>query len=176
MAIKIKRPTFYKTSAKKEFTDRVEPRKIFWDSYTKMLREGSSILTFFGAGGVGKTALLKKIEEDIKHREQLTQKACKYISHNFEVNSDMLEVLKIFKFQLSAYGCSFPFFDIGNYYYSLKIGRDVTPPKAISMLEKIPWVQKMKKNLSNVTNAAGMALPALHTTRMIFNATTGSCH
>ena len=74
MAIKIKRPTFYKISAVKEFTDRVEPRKAFWNSYQKMIEEGSSIIFFYGAGGVGKTALLKKLEEEIKNRDALIRR------------------------------------------------------------------------------------------------------
>ena len=172
MAINIKRPTFYKISAVKEFTDRVESRKAFWNRYTKMIDEGSTIINFYGAGGVGKTALLKKLEDEIKHRNELTHKKCIYIVHNFEVSTDLMEVLKAFKFQLSEYGCTFPFFDVGIYYYSLKIGQDVTPPKAISMLEKIPWVRSMKRNLSNVSNVAGNAVPALKTMNMIFNVAT----
>ncbi|MBR1646709.1 MAG: hypothetical protein IJ685_08030 [Selenomonadaceae bacterium] len=75
MAIKIKRPAFYKISAVKEFTDRTEPRKAFWNRYAKMVSEGSTVISFYGAGGVGKSALLKKLEEEIKHRDKLTGNA-----------------------------------------------------------------------------------------------------
>ena len=46
MAIKIRRPAFYKTSNTKNFTDRSEPRKAFWDRYEKMVTENSSVITF----------------------------------------------------------------------------------------------------------------------------------
>lgn len=69
MAIKIRRPTFYKISAVKEFTDREQPRDIFWKRYAQLkenqdLDSGIHIINFYGAGGVGKTALFKKLEED----------------------------------------------------------------------------------------------------------------
>lgn len=65
MAIKIKHLTDLKPLAVKEFTDRVESRKAFWSRYTKMVAEGSTIITFFGAGGVGKTTLLKKSKKKL---------------------------------------------------------------------------------------------------------------
>ena len=138
MAIKIKRPAFYKISAVKEFTDRTEPRKAFWNRYAKMVSEGSTVISFYGAGGVGKSELLKKLEEEIKHHDKLTGNECKYVKYDFSFSTGLLDVLKTLKSQLSAYGCAFPLFDTGNYYYSLKIGQDVTPLKAKSMLEKIP--------------------------------------
>ena len=116
-----------------------------------MIREGSTIISFYGAGGVGKTALLKKIEDEIKHRDDITNDKCKYVKYDFSINTNLLEVLKTFKFQLSAYGCSFPLFDVGNYYYSLKTGQDTAQPQDPSAIEKIPWVQKIKKSLSKAT-------------------------
>ena len=172
MAIKIRRPAFYKTSNTKNFTDRSEPRKAFWDRYEKMVTENSSVITFYGAGGVGKSALLKKIEDEIKRRDVVTHNECKYVFYSFENITNMLEVLNTFKFQLSAYGCEFPLFDTGNYYYSLKVGQDITPPKAKSMLEKIPWVQKINKSLSKTSKQMGDSTPVIKTTGKVLNATT----
>lgn len=171
MAIKIKRPTFYKISAVKEFTDRVEPLKAFWQRYAKMVAEGSTIISFYGAGGVGKTALLKKLEEEIKHRDELTGKKCKYVRYDFSMGTDLREVLKTLKFQLVDYGCSFPLFDTGNYCYSLKIGQEVTAPREPTAFEQIPWVQKLKKNLSKATSVTGNAMTMFNTTKILFNAT-----
>ena len=130
MAIKIKGMTSKKVSAVKEFTDRTEPRKAFWERYMKMVSEGSTIINFYGAGGVGKTALLKKLEEEINYRNKTMAIKCKYIKYDFSLGTDTREVLNTLKFQLSNYGCEFPFFDTGNYYYSLKVGQEITPPKA----------------------------------------------
>ncbi|MBQ4403096.1 MAG: tetratricopeptide repeat protein [Selenomonadaceae bacterium] len=171
MAIKRKRPTDFKPSAVKEFTDRVEPRKAFWNRYQKMVDEGSTIITFYGAGGVGKTSLLKKLEEEIKNRDALTNSECKYVKYDFSISTDLREVLKTFKFQLAAYGCSFPLFDAGNYYYSLKTGQDITPLKAKSMMEKIPWLNEFKKNLSMADKIAGKATPMLKTAKTFFDMT-----
>ena len=171
MAIKIRRPAFYKISAVKEFTDRTEPRKAFWNRYAKMVSEGSTVITFYGAGGVGKSALLKKLEEEIKRRDELTGNECKYVKYDLSISTDLREILKTFKFQLSAYGCEFPLFDVGNYYYSLKIGQDVTPLKAKSMLEKIPGIGEFKKNLSKVDDKLTKVNPVLKTAKMFFEVT-----
>lgn len=171
MAIKIKRPTFYKISAVKEFTDRLEPRKAFWNRYQKMVEDGSTIITFYGAGGVGKSALLEKLEKEIKNRDALTNVECKYVKFDFETSTDLREVLKTFKFQLSAYGCEFPLFDTGNYYYSLKVGQDVTPLKAKSMMEKIPWLNNLKNNLFKADKVVDHTAPMLSTAQKFFEMT-----
>lgn len=171
MAIKRKRPTDSKPSAVKEFTDRVEPRKAFWTRYAKMVAEGSTIITFYGAGGVGKTTLLKKIEDEIQHRDAVTNVTCKYVKYDFAISTDPHEVLKTFKFQLAAYGCAFPLFDAGNYYYSLKTGQDITPPKAKSMMEKIPWLNAVKSRIEKADALAVKATPLLNTAKTFFAAT-----
>ena len=171
MAIKRKRPTDSKPSAVKEFTDRVEPRKAFWSRYAKMVEEGSTIITFYGAGGVGKTALLKKIEDEIKHRDSVTNNECKYVQYDFSISTDLREILRTFKFQLSAYGCAFPLFDAGNYYFSLKTGQDITPIKAKSMMQKIPWLNEVKTKLERADALAGKVSPLLNTAKTFFAAT-----
>ena len=170
MAIAIRKP--FRPSATKEFTDRTEPRRAFWNRYIKMIREGSTIVSFYGAGGVGKTALLKKIEDDIKIRYERTGKDCKYIKYDFSIGTDLREVLKSFKFQLSTYGCKFPLFDVGDYYYSLKLGKDAKLPQEPSAIENIPWVKKLKKKLSQATMTTVNAKSMFNATKIIFNATT----
>ena len=49
--------------ATKEFTDREEPRKIFWGKYNLMksqMNDETSIqvISYYGFGGIGKTSLL----------------------------------------------------------------------------------------------------------------------
>ena len=151
--------------------DRVEPRKAFWNRYQKMIEEGTSIISFYGAGGVGKSALLEKLEKEIKNRDALTNNECKYVKYDFEISTDLREVLKTFKFQLSAYGCEFPLFDTGNYYYSLKVGQDVTPLKAKSMMEKITWLNKLKNNLFKADRIADQTAPMLSTAQKFFEMT-----
>ena len=165
MAIKIRRPAFRRISAVKEFTDRTEPRRAFWDRYMKMLGEGSTIISFYGAGGVGKTALLKKIEDEIKLRNERIGKDCKYVKYDFGMGTDLREVLKAFKFQLADYGCEFPFFDSGNYYYSLKIGQNITPLKAKSLMKNISWIKKINEKLRKADSIAWKTSPFLRIAR-----------
>ena len=171
MAIIRKRPTDFKPSAVKEFTDRVEPRRAFWKRYKKMTDEGSTIITFYGAGGVGKTTLLKKLEDEIKNINEGNDNKIKYVKYDLNISTDLREVLKTFKFQLAAYDCNFPLFDIGNYYYSLKTGQDITPLKAKSMMEKIPWLKEVKSKIQQVDKTLGKATPVVNTAKMFFEIT-----
>ena len=157
------------TEPRKEFIDRIEPRKAFWNRYVKMVNEGSTVITFYGAGGVGKTALIEQIKKEINHSDSLTRKECKFIHYDFSISTDLREVLKELKFQLTAYGCTFPLFDTGNYYYSLKIGQDnITPLKAKSMMENYPWLREVKQKLLTADSISEKANPAFNTLKNFF--------
>ena len=185
MGIKRKRPTDLKPPpivievdgktkpASKEFTDRIEPRKAFWNLYQQLFKEEDSlVITFYGAGGVGKTALLDKLEEEIKNREStLANTKCVYVRYDFNRSTNLLEILKTFKFQLAYYGCNFPLFDTGSYYYELKTGQDITPPKAKSMMEKIPWLNKIRNDVTKADKYMDKAAPLLNTGKMFFDMT-----
>ena len=167
MAIKIQGPPIAgdNLNVVKEFTDRTKPRRAFWDRYVKMVKEGSTIITFYGAGGVGKSALLEKLEDEIKQRDKGTGKQCKYIKYDFSRGTDVHKILEELKTQLSAYGCEFPFFDSGNYYYALKVGKNIRPLKAKSMMQEIPWVKKISKKLRTADNAIYRTYPFLRVAR-----------
>ena len=58
--------------ATKEFTDREEPRRAFWEKYNLMKRkmaEGNNypiqVFTYYGFEGIGKTSLLHKLMEEV---------------------------------------------------------------------------------------------------------------
>ena len=133
-----------------------------------MVNTGSTVINFYGAGGVGKSALLKKIEDEIKHRDELTHKQCIYVTYDFNVSTDLREILRTLKYQLSNYDCEFPFFDSGNYYYSLKIGQDITPLKAKSLMKNIPWVKKITNRLWQADNIVWRTSPFLRVARNFF--------
>ena len=171
MAIKIKRPTDPKSRDDQNFVDRIEPRKAFWNRYSQMVDEDSAIITFYGAGGIGKTALLKKLEKEIKHRDKVTKIKCKYVKYDLNISTDPREVLKSFKFQLAAYGCTFPLFDTANYYYALKTGQNITPLKAKSMLEKIPWVNEIRNKFTVADTYAVKAASLLTVLKNFFDMT-----
>ena len=63
----------YNIKATKEFTDREEPRKVFWDKYTKKLdnmnKDNSiQVISYYGYGGIGKSSLLNKLREELKEK------------------------------------------------------------------------------------------------------------
>ena len=65
-----------KFSAVREFTDRVESRKAFWDRLEQMIAErGTLSVNYYGAGGVGKTGLIKKICVEARSADGRGQKS-----------------------------------------------------------------------------------------------------
>ena len=123
-----------KFKAVKEFTDREEPRNVFRKNYNTL---ESSVIIYYGAGGVGKTALLKELQKQLDHKNNLIQTVtqnkrskddpCKYIFYDFnkitnQGGIDRREVLNNLKKQLTDYGCGFPLFELGDLYYLTKSG------------------------------------------------------
>lgn len=55
----------------KEFTDRAEPRKVFWEKYEEKKNDNNnkiSVITYYGMGGIGKSTLLRKLVEEVKEK------------------------------------------------------------------------------------------------------------
>ena len=98
----------------RKFTDREQPRKVFWDEYRKLEQnlkndEDIHVITYYGVGGIGKSTLLRKITKELEEEKaQLEQKAA---------------------FQ-------FPIFDLALYTYARKIGENTDKPEVKSLVEK----------------------------------------
>ena len=160
MGIKIKKPA--KIRATREFTDRLEPRKAFWNRYAKMVNDNSTLITFYGAGGVGKSALLKKLMSEIDQKRSMMQEDIAYVHYDFDNNCDVRTIIKILKTQLEKYGCIFPLFETGNFYYELKMGnKDMSSPEIHSIMDKSPYLQEIKKNWDNVGTIADFMVPGI---------------
>ena len=160
-----------KNSVLKIFTGRNDLLDAFRSNYKKELDGTIHVMTFCGTGGVGKTTLLKKIEDEIKHGDAYRREKCRYVTFDFENKNDRRDFFDAFRTQLSAYGCEFPMFDTGNYCYSLKIGRNIPPPQMRSELEKIPFVAQSQKYLSQVERR--LSNPIVSTLMKSFSATAG---
>lgn len=52
--------------ANKIFTDRIEPRKVFFDSIGTFPRNPQEILVFYGKGGIGKSSLLRNLYQNMQ--------------------------------------------------------------------------------------------------------------
>lgn len=79
------------------FTDRQEPRKTFWSGYNEMQRRIThneelyvKVISFYSIGGIGKTSLLRKLEEEL---DEIT-KAPLYIYYDLNEANDFRSILE----------------------------------------------------------------------------------
>ena len=124
------------------FVDRNEPRATFWKTYETYCKMHSQqpnyaqVLAYYGMGGVGKTALLKKIASEMD--EKLEGKA-RYVRFDFNDSQNPLEILARIKNILeNEYKFDFPLFELGQYALAQKNGQDMEAPEAKSFFEKSP--------------------------------------
>lgn len=143
MQVRSKRKTI---RANKIFTDRKEPRDSFWQNYdickeNIRLDNGEiKVLSYYGVGGIGKSALLKKLISEMKNRVEKPQ----FLYFDFSIKKDSKSVLESIRSKLSKeYGFEFPLFDIALYSYAQKVGENVSEPEAEALIDKSPvleWV------------------------------------
>ena len=154
-----------KLQTNKVFTDREGPRESFWKSYRQyketMLGEGEvKVLVYYGIGGIGKTTLLHKLQEEM--RENIPDP--RYVYYDFNIAQDARTVLEYLKTKLSKdYGYKFPLYELGVYAYAQKIGEDMASPQVKGFIEKSP--------LLSVAVAVAGAIPVAGVVSHIFNAT-----
>lgn len=154
--------------AVKEFTDREEPRKVFWEKYNKMdsdikgngKSEKISVISYYGFGGIGKSTLLLKIDEEIKKKEPNTKIEFVDFEKLVELNNNTLEILKAIRQDLKQkYNFTFPIFDLVVYVYETKLGKEASKPEIKSILEE-------NKELNFLLDVAG-EIPLLGTVTKI---------
>ncbi|MBN2898015.1 MAG: hypothetical protein JXO44_04480 [Clostridia bacterium] len=107
--------------ANKIFTDRVEPRKAFWDTYSnyKAVMDSQEendicLLTYYGIGGIGKTTLLHKLEDEIEDYKavQRIKENVPYVYYDFDWGTGKVKVLEKLRDELSKrYKFKFPEFN-----------------------------------------------------------------
>ena len=154
-----------KPQANKIFTDREEPRESFWKNYLhyKEMMQGEGevkVLSYYGIGGIGKTTLLHKLQEEM--RERIREP--KYVYFDFNIAQDTRTVLDYLKTKLGKdYGYTFPLYELGVYAYAQKIGEDMASPQIKGFIEKSPL-------LSFAVSAVG-AIPVAGVVSQIANAT-----
>lgn len=124
--------------AVRKFTDREQPRKVFFDRYEALKQqlpevEDIYVVTYYGVGGIGKTTLLKKLQEELKEKVKKPY----FLSYDFENSQDPKSVLRMMKTKLEqTYQFSFPLFDLALYSYSNKIGESVEKKEVQSLIEQ----------------------------------------
>jgi hypothetical protein len=106
------------------FTDRDNPRKIFWDAYDSLSSDEFYVINYHGFGGIGKSWLCKYLYETLKsnvHPNKGTAIDSKTLLLNFDDlknNCDKINVIENLanKFE-SECNYSFPLFKYGLYVY-----------------------------------------------------------
>ena len=123
----------------KEFTDREEPRKVFWETFEKKQKDNNKVdvITYYGMGGIGKSTLLRKLTEEIRGK----YKDAKYILIDFEkldnYNNDIFEIFRYIEGILKGkYNFTFPLFDLVSYTYEVKMGKNATKPELSSIFDE----------------------------------------
>lgn len=117
--------------ANKLFTDREEPRNVFWRKYKQfkdnMLADlgDISVLSYYGIGGIGKSSLKNQI---IKEMEDHLEKPL-YVDFDFSTKQDCIGVLtSIRNILVTKYHFKFSLFDLARYNYAQKTGDDISAP------------------------------------------------
>lgn len=132
------------TKATKEFTDREEPRRAFWEKYNLVkskMAEGNNapiqVLTYYGFGGIGKTSLLHKLMEELNQKEPKAKVEFLDFEKLVEFNNNLLDILKVIKQDLKdKYKFTFPIFDLVVYVYETKMGKTATKPELSSIFDE----------------------------------------
>ena len=120
-----------KWKAVKEFTDREEPRKVFWDAFEnkKDNKDEINVITYYGIGGIGKSTLLRKLISEL----EVKYSNAKYAFIDFEkfenYNNNIFEILKYLETNLT-------FFDLVAYTYEVKMGKNATKPELSSIFDE----------------------------------------
>ena len=135
-------------TATRIFTARVEPRQAFWKKYNKLESniqniEDIYIIAYYGIGGIGKSALLKKLSEEME------EKGVQNTLFDFETSQEPQKIMYLIKNKLERkYEFNFPKFDLAIYTYAIKIGQDANKPEVKSIIEQ-------SRTLSLITEAIG---------------------
>lgn len=128
------------------FTDREEPRAVFWKQYnvtkTELHQDDCNIrvLNYYGIGGIGKSSLLKKLISEMD--EQLSEP--RYIYIDLNICQESRAVLERMKNKLvDNYKFDFPLFELGSYAYAKKVGENADPIEVKQLTEKSPLLSMM---------------------------------
>lgn len=130
------------------FTDRIESQKNFWASYDELISAGSTIITFYGAGGLGKTRLAEKLMDEFAAQKIDN---VKYLFHDFINGTDMRSILRRWKNELGKCGCEFPLFETGDFYLFVKQDKKILREKILETTKGYPiFLVKLLKKKSRL--------------------------
>lgn len=133
------------------FTDREEPRQAFWNVYQRVRLEPGSVeaISYYGVGGIGKSALLIQLVKEIKERATTSP----LVFYNFELSGKSKDYFLYYLAENLMQQCNnlqFPLFSFALSHLYKMAGRDV------SELEK-----RMENSILNSSKAT-MAIEVMN--------------
>jgi tetratricopeptide (TPR) repeat protein len=136
MAIKVQK-IFETKQANKIFTDRDEPRKAFWDKYSqykenkeKNIENDITILTYYGIGGIGKSTLLHKLQDELEEYRSKINDIIPHVYYDMKTDNSKKAILEgLREILIKKYNFKFPVFELALNVYRVKIGKDTNVDK-----------------------------------------------
>jgi len=131
--------------ANKIFTDREDPRKLFWNTYSEFKNNldkpnDIKVITYYGVGGIGKTSLLIQLRKELK--EKITHP--QFVYFDFNTATDARTVLKKIRNILqNDYNFEFPMFDLALYFYLVKLAEHIEKDEIQSLTSKSPILSSL---------------------------------
>lgn len=127
-----------------------------------MEQKGSTIIAYYGSGGVGKTSLLEELEKNIKG--YVTRQDIAFVHIDFKDDPTTLEILQKMRRDLEKHGCAFPLFSTGEFYYFLKTGQkaELDSEKIESAINRNTWLSKVKQNWAKPAAIIDFFLPGVN--------------
>ncbi|MBQ9488162.1 MAG: hypothetical protein IJU91_10280 [Selenomonadaceae bacterium] len=158
------------TNNQKFFVDRDSQSHVFNKKLNGVFNGGHDLIYYAGTGGIGKSALIKKLEHDLSSKS--TTLIFKSVSYDFTSGTDMLTVLNALKQLLSdKYQVEFPFFEKGCFSYYKKCGDEAGKNQIEKIWNESTVFSKFRKkldtagqqlyNASNAGRVMGESIAAL---------------
>ncbi len=142
--------------ATKEFTDREEPRKVFWNKY-EMLKKNIQdnypiqVISYYGFGGIGKSSLLHKLKEELHEKEPNAKMEFLDFEKLVELHNNLIDILKSIRQDLKdRYQFTFPIFDLVTYVYETKLGKTATKPELNSIFDENKELNFLKDVITEI--------------------------
>ena len=157
MAINIRRNVPRRHADK--FVGRADEQNLFLADCADLLKGNDSYcINFYGAGGVGKTALINQLMKSLDRLKSFKSeyKDVYILYHDFANGINMREILRQWKGELEKFGCEFPYFETSDFYLFLKEGvKDIDKPLMKS------WLNRAKDNLEKLTGFSNSTVPVV---------------
>ena len=139
----------------KQFTDRIEARKIFWNEYEILnneikngILENKHIINYHGIGGMGKTTLINQLIKELTEKD----KENIHIFLDIENFNNTLDVLySIRNILYENYKIKFNKFDLALIIYLKKVGKSQETPEIRDILNSNPITKLIGDTISNIS-------------------------